>query len=252
MQIIANKAGRMLLIAALFIVFFNGYSGEGPSKKKFKVLGESEMDLTKEEIAPEVNNLKSLLGDRRLKEWAKWWQKCASHFTLDSMEDIGQAPLYDEHIDPLSSGQIGDGPGRMFYLRSPDGKSYANPHFRRMLFKKEGDAWQPCIELPCGVALYKPAEKWARNILDCSALEGIDDGYWQGKDRLVLMGYTSVSRHMNVECDTVESCVSPTVWIIDIKSGSINEHRGAMARRNSCDLGGYLKLKHPQFFGKEK
>lgn len=243
-----KKITVLLFFVIVFVTFFNGYKTAGPARSKFKKLGTGEVDLTKTEETVEVNKLKEIIGDKRLKKWAGWWQACAKGFSLSEMEDIGHGPVYDERIRPLSTSEMGDGPGKMFYLRSPDGKIHLNPHWSRLLFKKEGDAWQPLIEIPCGVALYKPKENWARNILDCSALEGIDDAFWFGKERFALMGYMAVSRQMDVECETVESCVAPTVWIVDLKSGLINEHRGKLIKRNQCELGGYLKIRLPEFF----
>ncbi|MFH0799056.1 MAG: hypothetical protein V2A66_02600 [Pseudomonadota bacterium] len=250
---IGRKAAILVFFAFIFVAFFNGYKSGGPARGKFKHLGESEVDLTRQkEEAPEVNKVVEISGDKKVKAWAAWWKKCVSNFSLDTMEDIGQSQIYDEDIPMLSPEQMGEGPGRMFYLKSPDGKRRLNPYWGRLLYKKEGDAWQPYIEIPCGVALYTPSEKRARKILDCSALEGVDDAYWRGKDTIVLMGYSAISRQMSVECETVESCIAPTIWTIDIKTSSMNEQRGPVTKRKSCDLGGYLKIRLPGFFGKEK
>lgn len=249
---ILKSSVKIVFIAFLFAFFFNGYKTEAPSRSKFKHLGESEVDLTLEVETPDVDFMKDVRGDKRLKEWALYWKKCAPGFSIDSMEDIGQAPIYEEPIDFLDSTKLEQGPNKMFYFRSPGGKWLLNPYFRRMFFKKEGEAWQPYIEVPCGVALYDLKAKKARNVFNCSALEGIDDGYWKSSDRFVLLGYSSVSRQMNVECETTESCVAPTVWIYDLKSGLMNERHGPLVKRKSCELGGYLKQRLPEFFEGKK
>lgn len=252
-----TKAARAvawpMFFALVFLAFFNGYKAEGPSRKKFKKLGEGEVDLTREEEAPpEIDRFKAISGDKRLKDWAGWWRACASGFSLGEMEDVGLSSIHDEDIPPLTPDQISDGPGRMLYQRSPDGRRYLNPYWGRLLFRKEAEGWQPYVEVPCGAALYTPASMRARRVLDCSALEGVEDAYWRDRETIVLMGYTAVSRQMNVECETVESCVAPTVWILDLKSATASERRGPLARRKSCDLGGYIKQRLPEFFGKEK
>lgn len=247
-----KQIGLLVFSILIFIFFFNGYQSQGPARGKFKKLGEGSVDLTKEEVAPDIDFMKDVRGDKRLKAWEAWWKKCSPGFSLDSIEDIGQAPIYEEKIDFAEPDRLEDGPNKMFYERSPGGKWLLNPYYRRMFFKKEGDAWQPYIEIPCGVALYDLKGKKARNVLSCSALEGIDDFFWKGSDRFVLMGYSSVSRQMNVECETVESCITPTVWIVDLKSGLMSEHHGPIAKRKSCELGGYLKVKLPKFFEGKK
>ena len=243
----------LICSSLIFILFFNGYKAEGPSRKKFKVLGEGEIvDLTKEEVVRETDPLKEIAKDKRFKPWVSWWQKCKPDLNINTMENIGLSPIYDETIPYITPSEMGEGPASDFYQRSPGGKYHLNPYFRRLQYKKEGEAWQPYIQIPCGVAVYTSSEKKGRNVLDCSALEGVDDAFWAGKDRFVLMGYTSVSRQMNVECETVESCASPTIWIVDLKTGLVNEHGGGLIKRKSCELGGYLKTKLPKFFGKEE
>lgn len=245
----------IVFFAMVFVVFFNGYQQEGPARRKFKRLGESEevIDLTKQQALPEVNRMKDVSGDKRLREWASWWQKCLPGFSTDKMDDIGTTSMGEMSIPSLTP-DMGAGPQTIFYRKSPDGKWLLNPYYGRLSFKKEGDAWQPYVELPCGAALYDTKSKSGKSILDCSALEGIDDAFWKGPDTIVLMGYGALTRQMDVECEGVESCVSPVVWIVDTKTKSINEHRGSAIKRKttSCELGGYLKIRLPEFFNEEK
>lgn len=249
-----SKFAIFAFFAFIFVLFFNGYSNEGPSRKKFKRLGNDAgvEDLTKvEEAKPEVNLLKGISKDSHFKEWTEWWQKCSPGLEIDRLEGIGSSPMHDLPIDYLTDAQMSDGPGKMFYLRSPNGKYYANPFYKRLQYKNEGGSWQPYIEVPCGVAVYAAKTKWARNVMECSSLEGIDDAFWKG-ELLVLMGYSSVSRQMNVECEGVESCATPTVWILDFKNNTQYEYHGSLIKRKGCELGGYLRVRLPKFFGKEK
>lgn len=245
----------VLFFAFVFLTFFNGYQQAGPAKRKFKHLGESGdvVDLTTKQAIVEVDRLKEVIGDKRLREWAGWWQKCLTGFSLEKMDDTGTVSMGEMPTPPLTP-EMTAGPQAMFYRKSPDGKHLLNPYYGRLLIKKEGDAWQPYIELPCGAALYDNRTKAGKNILDCSALEGVDDAFWKSGDLLVIMGYEALTRQMNVECEGVESCVSPVVWLVDLKARSINEHRGTVFKRKSgiCELGGYMKVRLPEFFSAEK
>ncbi len=247
-----RKASLLILSAVIFLCFFNGYKAEGPARGKFKKLGEGEIDLTQVKEVKEENKVRDVSGDHRLKEWAGWWKRCAPGLALDSMESLGLSSLSEEELPPLTADQIGNGPAKAFYTKAPDGKRYLNPYWGRLQYKKEGEEWQPYVEVPCGAALYTPSAKSGRRIIDCSSLEGIDDAYWRDRDTIVLMGYTSISRQMNVECKTEESCVSPTVWIADLKANSVEEQHGPLMTRKGCELGGYLKKRLPNFFGKEQ
>lgn len=250
-----KRIAMLLFAGLLFAVFFNGYQQAGPAKKKFKKLGEGSevIDLTVEKKVEEKNLLAEVSGDKKLKDWAGWWKGCLPDFSLGNMQDLGTTGLGEEAIPPLSPAMT-EGPQAMFYIKSPDGTHTLNPWHNRLLYKKEADGWQPYIELPCGVALYDTKAKTGRNILECSALEGIDDAFWKGRDLIVIMGYEALTRQMNVECEGVETCVSPVVWIVDLKSRVVNEHRGVVVHRKKspCELGGYLKVRLPKFYNEEK
>jgi hypothetical protein len=123
-----------------------------------------------------------------------------------------------------------------------------NPYWGRLLFRKEGDAWQPYIELRCGALLYEKAQKRARTILDCSMNEGIDDAVWQKGDELVLLGYESVTRQMSDECESVQACAAPSIWFVDLAKSTVRSYRGDLIKRGSCRLGDYLKERLPKFF----
>ena len=241
--------------AFVFVMFFNGYQQAAPSRSKFKRLGGNDevVDLTKEVVHVEVDRMKEIAGDKRLRAWENWWKTCLKDFTLGGMADTGISGLSEEQIPPLTEA-MQEGPQQMFYAKSPDGTWILNPWYERLLYKKEGDAWQPYIEIPCGAALYDAKTKTGRNILECSALEGIDDAFWKDKETIVFMGYEALTRQMNVECEGVESCVSPVVWIADLKGKQVSEHRGTVFKRKStpCELGGYLKVRLPKFYNEEK
>lgn len=250
-----RRVAATLFFLVVFATFFNGYQQAGPAKRKFKHLGETGdvVDLTSQQAPVEVNLLRGVIGDKRLREWATWWQRCLAGFSLEKMDDVGTTSMGEMPI-PVLTPAMTEGPQSMFYRKSPGGKHLLNPTFGRLLFRKEADAWQPYIELPCGMALYDAKTREGKNVIDCSALEGIDDAFWKSDALFVVMGYTALTRQMNVECEGVESCVSPVVWIVDLKTRTINEHRGTVFKRKSgiCELGGYLKLRLPEFFNEEQ
>lgn len=241
-----------LFVSVFFLTFYDGYKAQGPSRAKFKKLGEDTVDLTNKEIAPSANKLKQIVGDKRFKGWVGWWNRCVPNFSLDTMEDIVETPFYDKEISANLINEALDGPGKQFFSHSPGGKYYIDPFWERLSYKKEGGDWQPYIKLPCAVALYSPDKKTAKNILECSALEGMDDIFWIDKNRFVLMGYAAVTRQMDVSCEGTKSCVSPTIWIGDVSSETLNEHRGPTILRSKCEVGDYLKLKFPKFYGTPK
>ena len=246
-----KKLVNIIFLALIFFTFVGGLADKGPSRRKFKVLEGGSEDLIKPEPAPAVNRLKEISNNKHLVQWASWWQKCVPGFSLNSMEDLGEFPVDNEPTDFTASDKIKKGPGGMFYTGSPDGKRYINPYWGRLTYKWNDDGWWPYVENQCGAELYEPSQKKSAIILRCYMHDGMDGAFWAGKDRLVLMGYDAVTRQMNVECETVESCVSPSVWIVDLKSNTFNQHRGNVVKRDACNLDGYLKLTLPRFFGEK-
>lgn len=244
-----SKIAIAVFSILIFFIFFNGYKAAGPARSKFKKLGEGVEDLTKEEVAaPEADRLSQIVKNKHFKPWVEWWQKCAQGFALENMDDIGQTAVYDQGIAFKTPSELNEGPGGVLIFRSPGGRYYLDPYFGRLLYRKEDKIWQPYVELRCGAAIYTPSEKKAKNVLECSALEGIDDAFWLDKSKFVLMGYSALTRQMNVECEGLQTCASPTVWLVDLKSGYINEYRGKVIKRKTCELGGYLKVRWPDFF----
>lgn len=244
-------AVTVFFCAFIFLMFFNGYKTTGPARGKFKKLGESAEDLIKPEAPPEEDWLKSVAGDKRVRNWEEWWGKCVPGFSVSGMESVSQEPIIGEDVEFIPKGKMNEGPGSALYVASPGGKNVLNPYFGRLVFKKEADGWQPYIEFRCGAALYNVKEKRARKIIDCSALDGIDDAFWQSTGRMVLTGYTAISKEMNVDCEDDKACAMPTIWIVDLKTNLIGEWRGGLAKHGQCEPGGYLKKKFPKFFGEE-
>ena len=246
------KIASTLFLIVIFLSFFNGLADKGPSRKKFKVLGTSEEDLTKPEAPPEVDKLKEIINDRRLTAWYQWWKKCVPNLDLNNMENIGEFPLLNEPMNFQASDEVKKGPGNILYIRSPDGKRFINPYVGRLVYKKEETGWQPYEfkETRCGAELLTPSQKQSVNMLECFMHDGLDGAFWLDKNRLLLLGYDAVTRQMSVECETVESCISPSVWIADLKTNTYNQYRGTVMKRSACNPGGYLKISIPKFFGK--
>ena len=132
------------------------------------------------------------------------------------------------------------------FIRNPDG--ILSLFGINIVYKKEKDGWQPYIQFGGFVVIIE--KKKAKSIMRLWAQEGIQDSFWLGNDRVVLMGYDATSRQMDVDCPTVESCASPSVWIVNFKTGAIHQYRGGAIKREACDPIGYLELKFPKFFGK--
>jgi len=253
MQSLRRPSSRLAVVVGsivIFLFFFNGYQQEGPSRSKFRKLPGGVEDLTPEAVpAKEQRNvLKEISGNRHVQEWAHYWQRCVPGFTLEGMEDIGDAQIEGEAVSALQVEEDQKGPGKMFYTSSPSGKRQVNPYWGRLLFRKEGDAWQPYIELQCGALLYDKAAKNAKTVLQCSMNEGIDDAVWQNNDEIVLLGYESVTRQMSVECESVESCAAPAIWFVDLAKGWVHSYRGGLIKHGACKLGDYLKQRLPKFF----
>jgi len=247
---VMKKMACLILPALIFIFFFNGVADKGPSRRKFKKLESGEENLIKPEAAPAINRLQQISKDKHFTMWVGWWQKCIPGFSLNKMEDLGEFPVDNEPADFAAADKIKKGPGGILYKNSPDGKKYINPYWGRLVYKWKDDDWWPYFESQCGAELYEPSQKKSTIVLKCYTKDGLEGAFWVDKDRVVLMGYDSVTRQMSVECETVESCVAPSVWILDLKSATLNQHRGTIVKRSACDLDGYLKTAMTKFFGK--
>lgn len=248
------RIGIILLFFAVFVFFFNGYRQRGPSRRKFKKLPGGTEDVSAEQIQPEGEDklLMSLAGERRLNDWVAFWQKCIPGFTVESLEDSGEVEIGADTVDVKLVEEERKGPGKMFYKGSPGGGKYINPYWRRLIYKKEDGGWQPYIELPCSALLYDSKARSAKIILNCTMFEGIHEAIWLSQSRLMLLGYESVSRQMDVRCETVETCAAPAIWVIEFDKGYTHSYRGnQLIKRSDCDLNVYLKKKLPRFFGKE-
>ncbi len=247
------RIATLCLFIAIFIFFFNGYKDEGPSRKKFRKLPGGTEDLVAEDAMPkpvQVDYLKGLRKNKRVLEWAKWWQGCIPGFNLDALELVGDSELDKDSVDAKLVEESMKGPGKMFYSSSPGGRYSINPYWERLSYRKEADGWQPYIETPCGALIYEPKSHKARIALNCTMNEGLDDAIWLDKERVAVMGYGSITREMNVECETVESCATPEIWVIDLASGWLHEYRGDLVAHGACKLGGFLPQRLPDFFGK--
>jgi hypothetical protein len=249
-NITARRLVTLLLCAILFFIFWNGYKQEGPSRSKFRKLPGGTEDLTQEALPVKEarNPIQEIASNRRVQEWVSFWQRCVPDFTLASMLDVGEEQITGESVDASIIEEEQKGPGKMFYTTAPGGKRQINPYWNRLLFRKEGDAWQPYVELRCGALLYEKSAKRARTILDCSMNEGIDDAVWLSKDEVALLGYESVTRQMSVECETVESCAAPAIWFLDLAHGSSHSYRGTLIKHGGCRLGEYLRQRLPKFY----
>lgn len=232
----------------IFLIFFNGYRSAGPARHKFKKLPETEEDLIKPEPEPEVNYLAQIAHDRRIQKWIAHWNTCQPGLSADSMSALGEAFIDEQEVDMKEYEYMREGPNKQFYVGAPGGKYQLNPYWKRLYYKKSDSGWQPFYDEGCGAMLYESSKKRGVIILRCSLLEGIDDAFWLDKNRLVLMGYESVTRQMSVECETVKSCVTPCVWIIDLKKKAMHQYHGDTLKRENCNVDAYIKAKYPKLF----
>lgn len=244
----ALKIGTVLLAVFLFWAFFAGYRDKGPARRKFKKLEGGHEDLIKEEPPPEVNYLKEIAGDHRLKKWFTHWKKFSPELDPNAMEGLGEAFIMEEEMDLDKYDYMMEGPNKQFYVGAPGGKYRLNPYWGRLYYKKKEGDWQPFYDEGCGAVLYESSAKRAIMIVRCSLLEGIDDAFWLDKNRLVLMGYESITRQMSVECETVESCIAPTVWIVNLKTKTMTQYHGGTLQRKDCNVDAYIKAKYPKLF----
>ena len=248
-----SRIAMLCLFAIVFLFFFNGYKDEGPSRKKFRQLPGGTEDLVAEDAKPRpppVDYLKDLRSNKRVRDWATTWQRCIPDFTLDSLELIGDSEADKDPVEAAQVEELKSGPGKMFFTSSPGGRYEIDPYWERLTYRKEAEGWQPYIETPCGALVYEPKDRKARIALNCTMHEGLEDALWLDKDRVAILGYGSVTRQMNVECESVESCATPEIWVVDLASGWLHEYRGALIAHGTCQLGTYLRQRLPAFFGK--
>lgn len=234
----------------LFLLFFNGYQNQGPSRKKFHKSGESTEDLTREDKAAPVveDDLKKFINDKRVQRWVESWQRCVPDLKLEELTDVGAGGMEAEAVDAALVQEEMKGPGAMFYTKAPGGKRAINPYWERLRLRKEGDAWQPYVELRCGILAYEPSAKRAQVVQSCTMNEGLDDAFWLDAEHAVVVGYESVTRQMSTECESVESCFAPAIWFLDFSKGLIHSYRGKVLKRGLCNLDDYLRKRLPDFF----
>lgn len=232
----------------IFVIFFNGYRDKGPSRRKFKKLEGGHENLIKKELPPEVNYLQQIAGDKRLGKWISHWKKWAPNLDPNTMESLGEAFIMEDEVDLKKYDYMRKGPNKQFYKGSPGGKYRLNPYWGRLYYKKKEGDWQPYYDEGCGAYVYDKSSKKAMMVMRCSLLEGIDEAFWLNKNRFVLMGYETITRQMNVECETVKSCVAPTVWIVDMEKRTVSQYHGPTLKRNNCDVHAYIKTKYPKLF----
>ncbi len=238
--------------ASIFLCFFNGgYGSRGPSRQKFRRLGESTEEITEIEQVKRTDHLADIRTDKRLIAWEAWWKRCEPRFSLATLEEIVRVTLDDEMLPPLPEGESRKGVGKIFYQRAPGGKHYLNPYWGRLRYTKVPDGWQPRIEVSCGALLETPAKKTRQVILRCTATDGIDGAFWIDKNRAAIMGYETVSLPGDEECGEEEGCIAPTVWVADISTGFLTQYRGLAFDRTKCRLSDYLKKSLPKFFGEK-
>lgn len=247
-----RTAVSIVLVIVAFVFFFNGYQNEGPSRRKFRKSGESSVDLTREERTVVVveDDLAKVKSDARVQRWVESWKRCVPDLKLESLVDVGAADMEDEAVDAALVTEDFKGPAKMFYSKSPSGKRMINPYWGRLLFRKEGDDWQPYIELRCGILAFEPKGMRARVVQSCTMNEGMDDVFWLDADRAVVVGYESVTRQMSSECESVESCFAPSLLYFDFQKNLVHAYRGKVLKRGLCQLDQYLRTRLPEFYGK--
>lgn len=243
----------ILFFVAVFAFFVNGYRQSGPARSKFQKLPGGVEDIAEDEMKAEGEDklLAELGKEKKLRKWVESWKKCLPGFTIESMGDVGESRIEQEPVEIAEVKEERKGPGRMFYIGAPGGGKAINPYFRRLVYKKDESGWQPYIDLPCSALLYEGGKDRATIALTCSMFEGIQDAIWLDKDRVALLGYESVSRQMDVSCETVETCAAPAVWVLDFASGWAHSYRGELVTRGSCDVQVYIRERVPAFFGKD-
>ena len=243
------KICSFIFMVFIFLTFVNSAYHKGkPSRRKFRKLEGGHEVLIKKELPPEVNYLKQIAGDRRLKKWVDQWKKWSPGLDTNTMENLGESYIMEDEIDLNEYKKMRQGPNGQFYMGSPGGKYKLNPYWGRLYYKKTGGDWQPYYDEGCGALVYESSKKMAIMVLRCSLIEGIDDAFWIDKNRFVLMGYEAVTRQMKTECETVESCVAPAVWIVDMSKKTMTQYHGDILKREKCDVHKYIKTKYPKLF----
>jgi hypothetical protein len=138
------------------------------------------------------------------------------------------------------------GPNKKLIV-SRGGKSI-NPVWGRMKYVKGKKGWMPETSPRCGVMLYEGDRQ--RQIIPCGELDGIFEAFWVSKDKVMVTAYRKMSPEMNAECKAKEvgQCISPVLYLTDLKDETVWEYRGPVVTFDKCEPNDFLVKCYPFFY----
>jgi hypothetical protein len=212
-----------------------------PADQRGRVTEEKLEDV---QIVEEKSFFDEVKKSGKLKPWVKWWRGCANSFTVDGMIETGMRAISGDwrKIDKMEK----SGPNKKLIV-SRGGKSI-NPVWGRMKYVKRKDGWVPETSPRCGVVFYQGDR--ARTVIHCGELDGIFQAFWVGKDKAMVTAYRKISPEMNAECEAKEvgQCISPVLYLVDLKGDSVWEYRGPVVTFAKCEPNDFLVKCYPFFY----
>lgn len=211
-------------------------------EEKWKVVEET-VEI-RDQVEEAEGFFEEIKNDGQLKPWANWWHQCTSSFNVNNLIDVGTTSISDEPRT-YDKEELA-GPNRKFTI-SRGGRTI-NPVWGRMKYVKTADGWEPTYGNRCGVVMYEKGK--AQTLIHCGELDGIFGGYFAGKDKVVVTAYRKTSPEMNTECkaQNVGECVSPVLYLIDLKDQSVWQYRGPVVMFKKCEPNNLLIRLYPSFF----
>ena len=203
-----------------------------------------EMAIEEVFVKEEKSFIDKVKRDGRIAPWMKWWSSCIGSFGWEDLIDVGVMSI-DDDGRPYDKNEVAGPNGKLMIRR---GGKAINPVSGRMKYVKGKDGWEPVTGPRCGVVLYEKGK--ARTIVHCGELDGIFQGFWMGKDKAVFTAYRKTSPEMNMECKAKEvgTCVSPVLYLADLKNKTVWEYRGPVVTFAKCEPNDFLARCYPFFY----
>lgn len=202
-------------------------------------------DLEKRKVIEKESFLDDIKNDRRLTRWITWWRSCDKTFNIETLIDAGIV-LIDGDWQSYGDGEMA-GPNKEFLISR--GNATINPVWGRMKYVKRDGVWHAEMNnAQCGVMLYR--DKMCRAIVHCGQLDGVFEGFWVDKERVVITGYRKISPEMNAECEAKEvgECIAAILWLVDLTDDTVWEYRGPVVTFSQCEPNDFLAELYPDFF----
>lgn len=242
------KIASILVVFAIAILNM-GVKYEKPRRGVYHIPSEERGRVTEErieevEIVEEESFFDQVKGSSKLKPWIDWWRACAGSFNIDDMIEAGMTAISGDWRK--AEGWERSGPNKKLMIKC-GGKSI-NPVWGRMKYVKSKEGWIPQTSPRCGVVQYDGDR--VRTVIPCGELDGIFQAFCTGKGQVMVTAYRKMSPEMNAECQAknVGECVSPVLYLVDLKSETVWEYRGPVVTFTKCEPNNFLVRCYPFFY----